>query len=187
MMPTLLELSMDMQRLDHLLAANGGEVTAEVEQALATWASDLDGQFHRKVDGYAAFIRELDHRAEIREGEAERLAKKARADARIASYLRDRLKAVFQDRGIKKLETDRFTVSIANNGGKLPIEVDETDVPEKYLRFEPRMDREAIRAELQQGIVLPFARLGEAAQDSSSDESMHLLINAHLRTAQNVI
>lgn len=160
-MPTLLELTSDMQRLDDLLFESGGEVTEEIEHALATWASELDAGFDNKVDGYAALICELEARAEVRQKEAARLAKAAKQDDGTADFLRAKLKAVFEQRGVEKIKTRRYTVAIVKNGGKQPLEVDEMAVPDDYLVVPaPTLDRDRIRTELDAGTELAFAKLG---------------------------
>lgn len=159
-MPSLLELSQDMVLLDDLLEQTAGEITPEVQAALDTWAKDLDIAFDNAIDQNAALICELERRSEIRDGEARRMAAKSKRDQSAADFLRQRLKAVFEDRGVKKIQTNRFTVGIVNNGGKLAMDLDENAVPDSYLRMPPPVpDTERIRKDLEEGTVLEFAKL----------------------------
>lgn len=159
-MSTLMELSQDMELLDAMLDSSGGEITPEIEQALDTWASDLDSQFDNKIDGYAALITELAERAKVREEQGARMRAKAAAGENAARHLRNRLKMVFESRGIKKVETQRFTVSVVSNGGKLAMTLDEAALPNTYLMQPPPVpDTARIRQELESGVMLEFARL----------------------------
>jgi tRNA U55 pseudouridine synthase TruB len=166
-MPTLLQLSNDMQALDDLLIANEGDLGApDVEIALATWARDLEANMENKVDGYAALVTELDRRSDVRHDEAMRMKKLADADEKKADFLRQRLKLVFEIHGIKKLETERFRVSVVNNGGSVPVEVfDESEIPGEYICVPPppmpQPDKKLILAALTAGKTVPGARLGE--------------------------
>ncbi len=163
MSATLLAISSDMERLEALLEESGGEVTPAVEEALATWGSNLEGQMENKVDAYAALYQELTLRAEARAKEAKRLMAMAGAGGRAADFLKARLKMVFELHKIKKLETQRFTVSLVNNGGVAPLEICEEAVPIEWCSppADPPPDKARIRAALEAGELLSFAKLGE--------------------------
>lgn len=69
---------------------------------------------------------------------------------------------------LKKVETARYTISTAKQGGKLPLIIDEeypaVDLPEHYQKVSIEPDTQAIRAALEEGATLPFARLGTRAE-----------------------
>lgn len=161
---TLLDITDDMDALDSLLAENGGDVSdPAVAEAIDAWMAELDGAFNAKVDNMAALIQTMDVRAEIRRAEAARLTNRAKADEGSAEFLRARLKAVLEQRGTKKMETARFRVSIAANGGKQAIEVmvPTEDLPTWAVRTKVVVDpdKDAIRAKLEAGESLEFATL----------------------------
>jgi hypothetical protein len=160
---TLLDISDDLQSLDDLLEEVGGDISDPmVERAVDAWFEELDRDMSSKVDNYAALITELEQRAATRKAEADRLAKRAKSDAGSASFLKNRLKAVMEMRGIKKLDTSRFVVSVAGNGGKQPLIVEDDKVPDTFKFTPPAMiDKDRIREFLDRGETLPFARLGE--------------------------
>jgi molybdopterin biosynthesis enzyme len=101
-------------------------------------------------------------RADIRKAEAERLARRAQVDEASADWLASRLLAALDSRGMRKVETDRYAVSVVGNGGKAPLLVD-GDVPAEFLKTVTKVepDRERIRLAIEAGQDVPFARLGE--------------------------
>lgn len=166
MTKTLLEITADMEALDALLDELGGDVSdPKVEQAIDAWAAELDQDFRGKVDNYVALITTVQARADVRAAEAERLRKRSKSDENTAQFLRQRLKFVLESRGVTKLDTDRFRVSVAKNGGMLPLEVyDDGAVPAQYHRVIPEqrvVDNAAVRAALESGLDVPGARLGQ--------------------------
>ena len=164
-MPTIYDISEDMAALDALLAETGGEITPEAEAAFAAFESELAANLHAKTDAYCALIAEIDARSTARKAEAKRLADRAKIDERTADALRERLRWVWEQRGLGKIETDRFTVSLAKNGGKAPLDIrcGVEDLPSWAIKTETiaRADNDAIRARLESGEVLPFAYLLE--------------------------
>ncbi|MDH4139044.1 MAG: siphovirus Gp157 family protein [Coriobacteriia bacterium] len=159
----LLQITDDMQALDDLLAEVGGDVTdPKVSEIVDAWFAEIDANLTGKVDNYAALITSIRARADIRRAEAERLARRAQVDEASADWLAARLLAALDARGMKKLETDRYAVSVVGNGGKAPLLLDgevPADWTKTVTRTEP--DKERIRLAIEAGQALPFARLGE--------------------------
>ena len=164
-MPTIYEISEDMAALDALLAETGGEITPEAEAAFNAFEAELAANLTTKVDGYCALIAEIDARAAARKAESKRLADRARVDERTADALRERLRFVWEQRGLGKVETDRFCVSLAKVGGKpaLDIRCGVEDLPAWAVKTETiaSVDKDAIRARLESGEALAFASLME--------------------------
>ena len=163
---TLLDITRDMEALDALLAEVEGDVTApKVLEAVSAWFDELDADLRGKVDNYAALITTLDARAEVRAKEAERLARRAKIDAASAQFLKDRLRTELEARGVQKVETDRYRVSVVSNGGKLPLVLgDEREIPEAFWREVParkEIDRDAIRQALDAGRTVAGAHYGD--------------------------
>jgi len=159
----LLQITDDMQALDDLLAEVGGDVTdPKVSEIVDAWFAEIDANLTGKVDNYAALISTMRARADIRRAEAERLARRAQVDEAAADWLASRLLAALDSRGMRKVETDRYAVSVVGNGGKAPLLLDgevPADWTKTVTRTEP--DRERIRLDIEAGQALPFARLGE--------------------------
>jgi hypothetical protein len=161
---TLLDITDDLSALDDLLAENGGDVTdPAVAAAVDRWFAELDGALEAKADGYAALITTMRQRAEVRKAESDRLARRAKQDEASARFLADRLKSALEQRGVKKLETARFRIGVAGNGGLQPLDlrVPAEQLPEWARRTVVNVsaDTEAIRRRLEAGERLEFANL----------------------------
>ncbi|NJL97337.1 MAG: hypothetical protein HC924_00125 [Synechococcaceae cyanobacterium SM2_3_2] len=118
-----------------------------------------------KIEAYCHIINKLNARAQWRRDEAQRLRSRADIDQNQSDWLKGKLHTYFESHGIKTLETDRYKVTLAKNGGKAPliITAGTADLPENYTQTEllVKPDKEAIREALEQGQGLPFAHLGE--------------------------
>lgn len=166
-MTSLYELTQEMKELDDLLAAaddpNDPLIFDAIQRALA-----LQDERERKVDAYCCLIAELAARAAARKAEAQRLAESAAATEAKIKSLKGRLMDSMKTLDIKRIETDRFTVTVANNGGLVPLIVEEgidpKTLPEPLQKIIVTVNNEAVRAELEAGKSLAFAKLGERGQ-----------------------
>lgn len=155
------ELLAVLNHIDAEAEAGGGEISPELEEMLQA----IESQLPTKIDGYVHVIRELLGYADECRQESRRLAARADAWENKATWLKGRILATMLAIGEKKIKTARNTVTVCNNGGKLPLHLPERieSVPEEYLTsrtiIEP--DAEKIRRELEAGKDLEFARLGE--------------------------
>lgn len=156
---TLLEITDDVSALDDILFEAGGDISdPEVEKIVEQWFAEVENDFERKVDNYAALIRTMEARAEVRRGEAKRLLERARIDESSANFLKGRLITAMHHLGRTKVETDRFRVGVQRNGGVQPIEIT-GDVPPEYRKVVSEPDNAAIRTALLEGRELSFAEL----------------------------
>ncbi len=119
-MPTLLEIGSEIQAIQSLILERDGDIT-DIESEIDEWFNAAHERRDEKLDAYAGLIRELESRALVRENEASRLAHRAKVDANKASVLKNRLKAFFELTGLKRIETTRFRLTLAANGGKRPV------------------------------------------------------------------
>ncbi len=167
-MTTLLDISKDLIALQHALDDLEGLPEQQSEE-LYEWFTELseekEAERDRKLDNYAALIGELEARADARKLEAKRMSDHARADENRAKSLKSFLQQFFESHAIKSIETDRYRLTLANNGGKLPVIVDEdfsiSAIPDEFTKISITPDLEAIREALEDGEALEFARFGE--------------------------
>jgi hypothetical protein len=152
-----------MQALDDLLFELGGDVTDEDSyKQVEAWIKELAEKLQDKADNYCALITTIEKRAQVRKEEADRLRKRAGIDEKAADFLRAKLKMVMETRGVAKIETERFRISIAKNGGKMPLVIqDESSIPGTYWIEQPVLDKERLREALEQGEAVPGVLLGE--------------------------
>ena len=85
----------------------------------------------------------------------------ADADTALADRLKERLKAVMETTGRTKIDTARFRLSVAGNGGKqwLEVKVEPTALAPQYQVVRVEADKEAIRAALEGGATIPGCTL----------------------------
>jgi len=121
---TLLDISNDMIAFDELIAnAEQNLDDPGVQEIMQAWAREVTDNLEYKVDNYAAYLSMLEARAEVRKTEAKRLAERARIDEANADRLKNHLKTVLELNGIRKLETARYSLTVAANGGKQGVEI----------------------------------------------------------------
>jgi hypothetical protein len=160
-MRTIFAISDDLLALGRILEEAGGDVShPDAIAALDAWEAELASDIEEKADSYAALISEFEARSEARIAEANRIKARADADRRAADSLRERLRIVWEARGLGKIQTARYVIALARNGGLAPLEI-RGDVPERFTKVKVEPDRDAIRAALLAGEPLDFASLGE--------------------------
>jgi hypothetical protein len=159
---TLYELCQEMIEIEAALMDAGGDLSNPRATALADQWFATSGDFAEKVDAYVSLIREIEDTSEVRKREAARLANRAKIGERAAKQLRERLLYAFDAMGKKTVETSKYRVTAANNGGKQPIDVHAPeDVPERYCDLVPAVpehwepNREKILAGLAKGDDIP--------------------------------
>lgn len=134
------------------------------EQVLADTMEALNLEIEDKADAYAKVMQELDADAEKLKGEIKRLSDRKRTIENNIKRMKDSLKVMMETTGETKFKTDLFSFSIANNGGKRPIEyhfTDASELPEEFRKVKYEVDSDAVRERLESGARLDFAEWGE--------------------------
>lgn len=130
----------DLQRLaaDTIaeLEDNGGELTPEIEQALAT----TEEQIPAKIDGYKGFLDYLASQEGMIDGMIKDLQRKKKAVQNAQKNVKENLKNVMQCFGLTKIKGDVYTASIRTAA---TTEVDEDALLQPY-----RFDMERASAKL---------------------------------------
>lgn len=111
-------ISDDIQHLNSLLDDLDD---TEQQQLITQWLETLSSERSSKRDNYATLIAELEAKAEIRKKEAKRLMDLANSDENRAKMLKERLKYFFETNKLKKVETNRYKLSLVKHGGKPPL------------------------------------------------------------------
>ena len=160
---SLFNISEDLERLNELLDEVGNDT--EQQEIIQQWFETLGSERDRKLDSYAALISEMQARADVRKAEAKRMQELATTDENRARLLKARLKTFFETHDIKTIETPRYKLSLAKNGGKAPLILDEnlavTSLPEHFQKVSIDPDTAAIRSALERGEKLEWAQLGK--------------------------
>jgi hypothetical protein len=159
---TLFAISSDLEKLSELLDECDD---TEQRELIDSWFEQLGSERDRKLDNYCALIAEMEVRAEARKAEAQRLLELASSEENRAKLLKDRLKWFFETHNVKTIETARYRLTLAGNGGKAPLilkdGVSPTELPKHFQKLSIEPDTSAIREALERGEELDFAVLGE--------------------------
>lgn len=138
----------------------GGIDSPEAQQALDEHLAGLDEALDQKAEDYAAVIMSLQARSDARAAEAKRIRELANADATVAQRLKERLKQAMEATGRVRIDTTRFRLTVANNGGKQPMLIeDESAIPTEFIVQVPEVDKDAVRAALEAGRPVPGCTL----------------------------
>lgn len=167
----LYEISKELLEFEQLMTDLEGEIPSdEIERQITEWFENISDQRDEKIDNYAALIRTMEARAKTRKEEAKRLTALAQVDENAVTRLKERLKYFFQVHGLGTLQTRRFKVSLANNGGVRPIVLSPEVLtspeilPEEFKKTMIQADTSAIREALEAGVEFDFAHLMERGQ-----------------------
>lgn len=165
-MPSLFDIEGDMAALMAMLEDESGvDEDGEIHPQLLKWLEESEGQFERKVENYCSLIGELKAVADARKSEANRIRELQALAENKADRMKKTLFEVFKRMKIEKCETTRYKLRVQNAGGYLPLIVDEFQaIPQEFQKVTVQADRDAIRAALDSGKELPFAKLGERSK-----------------------
>ena len=134
---------------------------ADSIEAFNNALDDLNTDLANKASGYVHVIKQLEMEAEECDKVIEAFRAKKSARKNNAKRLKDAILAAMDVANLKEIKAGAYTVKIANNGGKVPMTVNEGAVPENYMRIKYEPDTELIRKALEEGKELPFACLEE--------------------------
>lgn len=127
-------------------------------------------QLKSKIDVYSSMIRQKQRAADALNEESVRLSERANREDQNAAWLSDRLKSALNRLGLRKMETEYYTVSLVKNGGKVPLKVlvHPSELPEGYTVTKTvtttSPDTEKIRAALERGESIGGCALGERGE-----------------------
>lgn len=123
----------------------------------------IQGEFDDKIAGCAAVYKNLLADEKALKEESKRLAERAAVVNNKAERLKAYMKQAMETVGTVKSGNAVNPVSIAKNGGKIPViyTEDERNIPEKWKKIEYKLDKTAVSDALNRGEKLPFAHLGE--------------------------
>lgn len=156
---SLHQLTAQLEDLDELIdSIEGEEITPELEAAVQQLLEQRDGTYEEwltKVDNYCAAITNHHALSKQRKAEAERLNKLAASDSKRVEWMKQQLKICLESQGVNKLSLHRFSLTISNNGGVLPLKLlcEVEQLPPHFQRIEVSPDNGAIRQALEAGDI----------------------------------
>ena len=164
-MSSLYEITQDMLALDQLLGEVGGDVTdGEQSEAIEKWIKEYQWKQEGKVDAYGSMIANWNADIEAIKAETKRLSERAHVIGNRIQRLKDLAKFAMDMLKTRKLEGHTFTISIAANGGAIPVEIMalEKDIPDSFVKLERKPDLAKIRQALEANdpAAMKIAKLG---------------------------
>lgn len=158
-MPSFAEIQ---HEIENILSVPDEELTPEQRQLFEEYAAFLAGQEEDKVDGFVAFIRAQQNRADFLRDEAKRLTVMARnAEAKI-DRLKEHYRHIMQSHGLKRVNGKAYSVSLRAT----PIVLVENEqlVPKAFWKSktETSIDKAAVREALKAGTVVPGCAMGKS-------------------------
>lgn len=160
-MTTLFKISDDLAALQQLLEESGGEVTEENQAALDSWRDELSTTLETKLESCWWLLRKWRSDTDTAEAIRDQMDAIIRNRKGSSDWMKDAIKYVMEKNGLKRLDVPNTmqSFSIRGNGGQQSLTVEDGAIPLEYTYADVRIDTEAIRAALEAGKELPFARL----------------------------
>ena len=156
-MPSLYTISGDLLALLSAIEANEGEITPDIEQALAI----TEDQFAAKATDYGLAILNLEAMAKAAKAEKERLAGLQKFYENVSNRLRGALCGAMDVLDHPKVESPSVRLFLRHTTA---TEVDDvTKLPDEFVttKIEDVPDKAAIKKALQEGRDVPGAHLVE--------------------------
>ena len=138
----------------------------EDEQAYRDTLEGLQGELDDKVSQWARCIKNLEGERDAIKAEGDRLTKRAKSIDNEVTHMKETLLMYLKAAGVSKAGDAVIKASIVKNGGQAPLEIDliPVDLPENFQKITIDADKEAIRAALEGGQQLEWARIGERGE-----------------------
>ena len=155
--PTLYGITAELNNILAQLEETGGEITPEIEQALAI----NEEQFVAKAEDYGHAILNLKGMAAAAKAEKERLAALQRFYENAQKRITDALSNAMQVFGRDKVENATLRLSLRHTTATEVDDLDAVTAEYKTTKVEVVADKTAIKKAIQQGEDVPGARLVE--------------------------
>lgn len=150
---TLYNITSEQLRINELLEESGGELTPEIEEALAI----NEENFISKSEGYIETIAKytaLAEAADVRIKEMQRIKKTAE---NIEKRLKERMQWAMEVLGRDKVEVGLHKMSLRSS--QAVNITNEARIPNQYIKVETKIDKESLKRDLKAGLVIEGAEL----------------------------
>jgi hypothetical protein len=145
-----------LRTLDQLLTELQYE---DIPENLDELLEAIDCQRREKIDAIASIIKDLSYWVEIRETESKRLAELAKQDKAKLDWLKNYLKESMEKRCEKSLKTKHFNISVRMaNVQAIECDLPLEEIPEKYLRINPQLNKTLLKEDFNAGKLPPTLR-----------------------------
>lgn len=165
---TLFEITEDLRALDALLDESDGEITPENEAAYDAFFAELQQEQGAKLDAYIGLLKTWEGEEAVARSVIDQFKAKVQAIGNRIDRHRGRMLLHLVNTGQKSIKSAKgYTVARQDNGGKQPLDIDPVDpktVPGRFQKVTVSIDADAVRAAIDAGETVPFARLKPRGQ-----------------------
>ena len=151
--PSIYRISQEQQLLNEMLFEAEGELTPELEEALAINEANLA----IKAEDYATSILKFEAMAEAADKELKRIQAFKKRCANATERMKEALASAMQVFDTDRLEVGTHRLSFRKSEGVV-IE-DENAIPAAYIIVEQKVNKSQIKADLKAGIAVAGASL----------------------------
>lgn len=142
---SLYQITREQEYLNFMLEESGGELTPEIEEALAL---NMDNMAE-KSGNYCATIAKYSAMGAAIKAEVQRLQAYAKTCARIEETLKARMLDAMQTFGIDKMEVGTYRLGTRKSTA---VVIDnEAEVPSQFIKVTTSVDKTAIKAAIKEG------------------------------------
>lgn len=165
---TLLDLSDRLGELEETIEnLDSTEMPEELKTAFDELLCDRNtaqSDYEDKINNILLLIKGREAWVQIRQERIKEIQALIKTDQNLINRLKKYLMDHLIERDHQKFRTRDFNISVARNGGKTPIIIDEditfAELPEQYIKITRAIDKKAVADALKDGEVLDFARQG---------------------------
>lgn len=150
---TLFDITNENLRICDMLEESGGELTPEIEAALAI----NEDNFVTKVEGYCEVIAKYKSMKDIISERIKQLTAMKRTAENIEARIKERLAY-----GMELMHRDKVEMGIHKVSFRSSQAVnitDEAHIPSRYIKVETKVDKESLKRDLKAGLVIEGAEL----------------------------
>lgn len=150
---TLYRITSEQLRINELLEESGGELTAEIEEALML----NEENFIAKSEGYIESISKYKALAEAAKVRIEEMQRVKKVAENIEKRLKERLLWAMDTMGRDSVEVGMRKLSIRNT--QVVNIICESAVPNEFIKVETSIDKAKLKERLKTGEIIPGAEL----------------------------
>lgn len=154
-MSSLYHIASEYLAIADQLEESGGEITPDIEQALAINREQLQ----EKAGNYALVIKDFEHKNAAVDEAIKRLTELKKSRQKAMESLKNRLKSAMELYGVERIESDFVKLSFRKSEA---VEIESEDLIPPIFKEQvvtEKIDKNAIKAALKGGTEVPGARL----------------------------
>ena len=150
---SIFQIAAEYKQLENLLLENGGEITPEIEAALAINEANLA----TKAENYALLIRKHEGMQDVIDAEIKRLTQMKKSSQNLTTRLKDALAFGMHTCECDKMEVGTFKIGFRKSTS---VVIDEENaIPAEYVKVSTTIDKKGISDALKSGAIISGAHL----------------------------